>query len=110
MEWRNGVGVLSPEIIFTGTVHHMYKIWAFETALLQQGGEVDNADEKKRRFKANQQQNECPIDHSEPPLGEDDAEAEDTLFFFGFSHPVNHLMCTSRKARRRATARPIACW
>ena len=25
------------------------------------------------------------------------------MFYFGFSHSVNHLMCTSEKARRRGT-------
>ena len=25
------------------------------------------------------------------------------MFYFGFSHSVNHLMCTSKKARRRGT-------
>jgi Tat protein secretion system quality control protein TatD with DNase activity len=88
---------------FTGTAHHVDEILAFERALLRQGEEVDNAGEKKRRSKTNQQQNECPIDHSEPPPGEDDAKAEDILFYFGFSHSVNHLMCTSKKAQRRAT-------
>ena len=25
------------------------------------------------------------------------------MFYFGFSHSVNHLICTSEKARRRGT-------
>ncbi len=53
---------------FTGTAHHVDEILAFERALLSRGNKVDNAGEKKRRSKTNQQQrNECTIDHSEPP-------------------------------------------
>jgi hypothetical protein len=87
----------------------MDEILAFDRALLRQGGEVDNAAEKKRKSKTNQQRNECPINHSKPPPGENDAKP------LGFSHSVNHLICTSKKARRRAIetyvpCRPITCW
>ncbi|KAL3809128.1 hypothetical protein ACHAXA_005513 [Cyclostephanos tholiformis] len=87
---------------FTGTAHHVNEILAFERALLSQGEETGNSGGKRPRFTTNRQRNECPIDHSEPLPCEDYAKAQDILFYFGFSHSVNHLMCTSEKARRRA--------
>jgi TatD DNase family protein len=66
---------------FTGTAHHVDEIMAFERVLLRpEGG--DNAGGQ-------------PI--------EDSDERGDVMFYFGFSHSVNHLMCTSEKARRRGT-------
>ena len=90
---------------FTGTAHHVDEIMAFERALLcPEGG--DNAGGRRRRRVPNQRHRpkEGPIDNPDDgqPI-EDSDERGDVMFYFGFSHSVNHLMCTSEKARRRGT-------
>ena len=78
---------------FTGTAHHVGEILAFEKEILYP--EEVQASGKRRRRKQKKQQEEIqqPTQDSE----------KDILFYFGFSHAVNHVMCTSEKARKKGS-------
>ncbi|KAL3774007.1 hypothetical protein ACHAW5_004857 [Stephanodiscus triporus] len=82
---------------FTGTAHHVDEIMAFERALLRPE-ELADAGGKRRRQIQIQQRHESLIENSDTLRK--NAE-KDVMFYFGFSHSVNHLMCTSEKARKR---------
>ena len=77
---------------FTGTAHHAQEIMSFENQLLhpEEVGDLG----KRRKKKQTQTKQE------EPNNTKGDT-AKDTLFYFGFSHIINHRMCTSEKARRK---------
>ena len=78
---------------FTGTAHHVGEILAFEKEILYP--EEVEAVGKRRRRKQKQQQEEI----QQPTQ---DGE-KDILFYFGFSHAVNQVMCTSEKARKKGS-------
>jgi len=89
---------------FTGTAHHVDEIMSFERALLRLEGEGDAGGRRRRRIPNQRHRKEDPIDNPDDGQpSEDSSEREDVMFYFGFSHSVNHLMCTSEKARRRGT-------
>jgi Tat protein secretion system quality control protein TatD with DNase activity len=77
---------------FTGTAHQVQQILDFEKSILhpeqvEAGGKRQRGKKKQQK----QQQNQ-----------EKEAEgATDILFYFGYSHSVNYIMCTSEKAKRK---------
>lgn len=80
-------GVFPPAIAmhsFTGTAHHVQEILSFEKEILNQEGAKRQRNQKKQHM-------------------EESSNKQDGLFYFGFSHAVNHVMCTSDKARRKGT-------
>ncbi len=84
---------------FTGTVHHVREILAFEQQLRAPWKEVGAGGEKYKR-----KQKQQPVERAiiaEPGKLLSDDNSKGPLFFFGFSHSVNHLMCTSEKARKK---------
>ena len=81
---------------FTGTAHHVGEILAFEKEILYP--EEVEAGGKRRRRKQNQQETNKE-DIQQPTQ---DSE-KDVLFYFGLSHAVNHVMCTSEKARKKGS-------
>ena len=105
---KNGLGAMKhwrkafpPAIAlhsFTGTAHHVREILAFEQQLLVPWEDVGAGGEKYKR-KQNQQPEREIIAESGTLLSKDNSKGP--LFFFGFSHSVNHLMCTSEKARKK---------
>jgi len=80
---------------FTGTAHHVGEILAFEKEILYP--EEVEAGGKRHRRKKQQGANKEEI---QQPTQECD---KDILFYFGFSHAVNHVMCTSEKARKKGS-------
>ncbi|KAL7467182.1 hypothetical protein ACHAXS_007435 [Conticribra weissflogii] len=78
---------------FTGTAHHAKELLEFEKELLHPEG-VDASGRKRREQK-------LQSNGMESSSVESNAEEDDVLFYFGFSHIINHLMCTSEKARRK---------
>jgi len=85
---------------FTGTAHHVSEILGFEKELLHP--EYVEAGDKRRRQKQQQQVIEESATTDAPqPIGQGDEQQNDMLFYFGFSHSVNHVMCTSEKARKK---------
>jgi len=89
---------------FTGTAHHVGEILAFEKELLYP--EEAEAGGKRGRQRKRRQQPELPEfesrlnGESRPGSVEGNGQRE-MLFYFGFSHVVNHIMCTSDKACRK---------
>jgi len=79
---------------FTGTAHHVGEILAFEKEILYP--EEVQASGKRRRRKKQQGADKEEIQQPQ------DSE-KDILFYFGFSHAVNHVMCTSEKARKKGS-------
>jgi len=79
---------------FTGTAHHVGEILAFEKEILYPE-EVQASGKRRRRKK---QQGADKEEIQQPQDGE-----KDILFYFGFSHAVNHVMCTSEKARKKGS-------
>jgi len=78
---------------FTGTAHHAKEILEFEKELLHPES-VDDGGRKRRKQK-------LQTKGMEPQSDERNAEVDEVIFYFGFSHVINHLMCTSEKARRK---------
>mmetsp|Transcript_1947 Transcript_1947/g.2710 ORF Transcript_1947/g.2710 Transcript_1947/m.2710 type:complete len:145 (+) Transcript_1947:1-435(+) len=77
---------------FTGTAHHVRQILDFERSILYP--ELVEARGKRQRGEKKQQRYQ---DAEE----KDDKGDTEILFYFGFSHSVNYIMCTSEKAKRR---------
>lgn len=77
---------------FTGTAHHVQQILDFERSILYP--ELVEARGKKQRGKKKQQK------HQDAEEKGDKGDTE-ILFYFGFSHSVNYIMCTSEKAKRK---------
>jgi len=77
---------------FTGTAHHVQQILDFERSILYP--ELVEAEGKKQRGKKKQQKQQ----NAEEKEVKGDT---DILFYFGFSHSVNYIMCTSEKAKRK---------
>ena len=94
--WRRAFPPAIAMHSFTGTAHHVGEILDFEKEVLYPE-EVQAAGRKRRQKKK----------QSEKTTGEasrgsnKDGSPRDMLFYFGFSHVVNHLMCTSEKARKK---------
>jgi Tat protein secretion system quality control protein TatD with DNase activity len=76
---------------FTGTAHHAQEILIFEDEILNPH-KKDNA---KRGSKKRMQS------HADAADKQSSSNTKHCLFYFGFSHAVNQLMCTSDKARRK---------
>lgn len=71
---------------FTGTAHHVKELLDFEKRVLYPE-QVQSEGRRRKEGKQKQQQSE--------------ELSNDVLFYFGFSHSVNFIMCTSDKARRK---------
>mmetsp|Transcript_14871 Transcript_14871/g.26261 ORF Transcript_14871/g.26261 Transcript_14871/m.26261 type:complete len:485 (+) Transcript_14871:141-1595(+) len=95
--WRRAFPPAIAMHSFTGTAHHVGEIMAFEKELLYP--EEVEAGGKRRRRKQKQQEVENPS--SESNSDKDKDGQNEMLFYFGFSHAVNHIMCTSDKARKK---------
>lgn len=78
---------------FTGTAHHVKEILEFEKELLHPE-RVDDGGRRRRKQK-------LQTKGMEPQSGESNEEEDEVIFYFGFSHIINRLMCTSEKARRK---------
>ncbi len=77
---------------FTGTAHHVQQILDFERIILYP--ELAESRGKKQRGKKKQQKHQG--------AEEKDVKGDtEILFYFGFSHSVNYIMCTSEKAKRK---------
>lgn len=74
---------------FTGTAHHVQQILDFEKSILCSNSV--EAEGKRQRGKLKRQQRKQ----------EANSDGSDILFYFGFSHSVNFIMCTSEKAKRK---------
>ncbi|KAL9190176.1 hypothetical protein ACHAXT_007387 [Thalassiosira profunda] len=77
-----------------GTAYHVGEILAFEKELLYP--EEAQAEGKRRRRKQQRQ-----TEATEPDADGSEDGPKEMLFYFGFSHAVNHIMCTSQKARKK---------
>ncbi|KAL7550721.1 hypothetical protein ACHAWF_013936 [Thalassiosira exigua] len=84
---------------FTGTAHHVGEILALENELLN--SEEEQAGKRRRRGRQNQQPEACDRTPGNDSSGQNKRNKKDLLFYFGFSHAVNHIMCTSEKARKK---------
>jgi TatD DNase family protein len=69
---------------FTGTAHHVKELLDFEKRVLY----PEQVQSEGRRRKGGKQQQSQEV-------------SNDVLFYFGFSHSVNFIMCTSEKAKRK---------
>ncbi len=78
---------------FTGTAHHVQQILDFERSILYP--ELVEARGKRQRGKKKQQK------HQDAEGKNVKGGATEILFYFGFSHSVNYIMCTSEKAKRK---------
>ena len=80
---------------FTGTSHHVNEILLFEEEVMNP--DLDSgqkrASRKQKRPKAN-----VDVDSEETNYSN---SGKKCLFYFGFSHAVNHVMHTSEKARKK---------
>ncbi|KAL7439576.1 hypothetical protein ACHAXM_007584 [Skeletonema potamos] len=77
---------------FTGTSHQVQQLLDLEKSILhpEQVGKVGN---RKRGGKKQRKQHQNEEKKAECNTG--------ILFYFGFSHNVNYIMCTSEKAKRK---------
>ena len=91
---------------FTGTAHHVGEILAFEKELLHPE-EVETGGKGRRRKQKQQSDGEgedcTSIQNEASPQKCQDEHHKEILFYFGFSHSVNHIMCTSEKARKKGS-------
>ncbi len=71
---------------FTGTAHHVKELLDFEKRVLYPE-QVQSGGRRRKGGKQQQQQSQ--------------EVRNDVLFYFGFSHSVNFIMCTSEKAKRK---------
>ena len=79
---------------FTGTDHHVQEILKFEEEVMNPDQVHSNKREVRKKKK--------PIDTDDATEQSSNNDTnKDCLFYFGFSHAVNHIMCTSDKARRK---------
>jgi Tat protein secretion system quality control protein TatD with DNase activity len=92
--WRKAFPPAIAMHSFSGTAHHVREILAFEQHLEEVG-----AGREKCKRKQKQPVEGAIIAESDIVLSNDNSKGP--LFFFGFSHSVNHLMCTSEKARKK---------
>ncbi|KAL3772015.1 hypothetical protein ACHAWO_008187 [Cyclotella atomus] len=76
---------------FTGTAHHAQEILQFENEILNRHQKSNNKRGSKKRMQA----------YAEAAAKQSNSNTEHCIFYFGFSHAVNHIMCTSDKARRK---------
>ena len=77
---------------FTGTAHHVQHVLDFEKSILcPEQFEVGGKRQRGKKKQQKQQQNE----------EKDVKDSTDIIFYFGFSHSVNYIMCTSEKAKRK---------
>uniref|UniRef100_A0A7S4RPG0 TatD related DNase n=1 Tax=Ditylum brightwellii TaxID=49249 RepID=A0A7S4RPG0_9STRA len=109
---------------FTGTAHHVKELLAFEESLYGHDTNESSKKKKKQQKKkdANIQQNneagvneettliiqnknntngEPSLEQPPPPLPEQ--RKPQPLFYFGFSHSINVLMCSSDKSRKQTS-------
>ena len=73
---------------FTGTAHHCNELLMFEREILYPGS-MEKGGNRRRNKKRETETTDSATDTDDP------------IFYFGFSHAVNHLMCTSEKARKK---------
>eukprot|EP00581_Thalassiosira_minuscula_P011061 CAMPEP_0183715888 /NCGR_PEP_ID=MMETSP0737-20130205/9968_1 /TAXON_ID=385413 /ORGANISM="Thalassiosira miniscula, Strain CCMP1093" /LENGTH=442 /DNA_ID=CAMNT_0025945061 /DNA_START=210 /DNA_END=1538 /DNA_ORIENTATION=+ len=95
--WRKAFPPAIAMHSFTGTAHHVGEILAFEKELLHP--EDVESGGKRRRRKQKQHGVESPPIQTKTDKDKDDQK--EVVFYFGFSHAVNHIMCTSEKARKK---------
>ena len=79
---------------FTGTAHHVQEILQFEEEILnpERANSNNRESRKKKKQHVTETINEQPNNNASNPK---------QLFYFGFSHAVNYVMCTSEKAKRK---------
>ena len=80
---------------FTGTAQHIQDLLLFER-------EVMNPDQVNKTSRIPRKHKKQAVDNVAPEEASNNgSDGQNYLFYFGFSHAVNHLMCTSEKARRK---------
>ena len=79
---------------FTGTSHHVNEILLFEEEVMNPDLDSGN----KRTLKQKRPKVNVDFDSEETNRFK---SGQNCLFYFGFSHAVNHVMCTSEKAKRK---------
>ena len=80
---------------FTGTAQHIQDLLLFESEVMDPD-RINNTSRVPRKQKKQTVYNVDPKESSN-----NGSDGQNYLFYFGFSHAVNHLMCTSEKARRK---------
>ena len=73
---------------FTGTAHHCNELLQFEREILSPGSMQRGGNGRRNKKR-------------EKEMRDEDTDSDGPIFYFGFSHAVNHLMCTSEKARKK---------
>ena len=76
---------------FTGTAYHVQQILEFEREIFN----PDQANDKRGLRRKKKQGGDAAKEMARKE------NKEESLFYFGFSHAVNHIMCTSDKAKRK---------
>jgi Tat protein secretion system quality control protein TatD with DNase activity len=94
--WRKAFPPAIAMHSFTGTAHHVSEILEFEEQLLAPVDGFGTSDKKSKRTQKQQ-----PDQSGIAEVGVMSDGRTYPLFYFGFSHSVNHLMCTSDKARKK---------
>ena len=98
--WRKAFPPAIAMHSFTGTAHHVREILEFEKELLRPKDD-DTGGRRRRKQQRKRGGEEKPVDETSPTNEDNNSDRKDILFYFGFSHAVNHLMCTSDKARQK---------
>lgn len=93
---------------FTGTAHHVSEILALERHILSLEEEIGTGGKNYKR-RQELQPVEIAITETVTQMNNDDQT--NFLFYFGFSHSVNYLMCTSERARKKGleSVRSVPC-
>mmetsp|Transcript_30314 Transcript_30314/g.72130 ORF Transcript_30314/g.72130 Transcript_30314/m.72130 type:complete len:438 (-) Transcript_30314:16-1329(-) len=73
---------------FTGTAHHCNELLLFEREIISPGSTQRGGNRRRNKKRETETRHE-------------DSDSDNPIFYFGFSHAVNHLMCTSEKARKK---------
>lgn len=81
---------------FTGTAHHVRELLLFEQEVVNPNQGNQSGRKSRNKKIANGSAVEEPSNNG------------GILFYFGFSHAVNHVMCTSEKARRKGMEAVLA--
>lgn len=93
---------------FTGTAHHMQEILLFEEEIMN----PDQAPKTKHNSgKLKIKKNDNSFAEKQSKTSSSNSSRLPRLFYFGFSHAVNHIMCTSDKANRKGmeAVRAVPC-
>eukprot|EP00804_Cyclotella_cryptica_P008890 CCRYP_013100-RB/>CCRYP_013100-RB protein AED:0.02 eAED:0.02 QI:3462/1/1/1/0.33/0/4/1622/514 len=80
---------------FTGTAQHVQDLLCFEREVM----DPDQLSKTRRVLLKQKKQTVASVSPEE--TSNNRSGEQNCLFYFGFSHAVNHRMCTSEKARRK---------